>query len=579
MLSIAIVVGVAAIRLALGGWDAMSPDHARYVYAGLSLLDDRGYVNEAGAPFLIRSPTYPVLVGGTYRLAGSDGAHAVAWALGLGALLLTVVLAARLGGAAAAAAAALSVVAVPLFWQQIVSIGIDMPQAGLYLATLLLLLRPTRIRWLAAGAVLGLAMLVKETVAPAVVLLPIAWLPPWSELGWRRWATLTLLFGGATAVIAGWWWVLVWRETGLVFPLNSLEAIVRDEAPAIAQIRPAMVLAAAVAIGAWTTVVIRRWRDPGVRVLAAAALSLAPAAMATVLLAQPARNLGVAALLTCVAIGVATAELGSWAKGHSRTGWRAVGVVLSAILVGAAAIGQSVVTPASEDLLPARIAELARRGLAPRDAIVSTFRYRSALGVEVFDLRVSVRLVPIAAVARAGDPGRFLWLGERRGTLFGLSRDGWERSLGSQRAAYLVIAGPHPLSPTELLPALRSSSGRDAGLTHLGELRGPTGRADVFEVDPEHVVGSWRLRLHAQAGALNHWLDLAELSGDTDAAEALVATGPIVPARSSEVRTLADRLGQTACFRRQREAGIVVLQIERADGQADCLSGSALEGG
>lgn len=570
--SIAIVVGIAATRLAIGGWDSMSPDHARYVFSGMSLLGGRGYVIEAGGPFLVRSPAYPALVGGAFNLAGADGAHLIAWTLGVGGLLLAILFAARLAGPVAAAAATLAVATTPLFWEQIVSIGIDMPQAALFLAALLLFLRPTPGRWLAAGAVLGAAVLVKETVAPASVLLPFAWLPRWSELGWRRWVALTLMFDGVIVLVTGWWWIYVWHETGLVFPLNALESIVRDEAPASVGPRPALILATLVAIAAWASIFIGRWRDPGVRILVAAALSVTPAVTATIVLAQPVRNVAILALLSCVAVGVATAHLRSWAwKRVPRLARRGIAAGLVAALIAVSAIGQSRVSPASEDPLPARIAELLRPGLVPGEAVVSSFRYRSALGVELFGLGASVRLIPIAVVARAGDPARFIWLGERRGTLFGLSRNGWEQALASRPAAYLVIAVPHPLSPAELLSALRSSAGWDAGLTHLEQLGGPTGMADVFEVNSARVEASG-FRLHAQPDALIHWLDLAEASGEPHAVGRLVEAHPVVPARSSGLPILADRLGSGACFRHEREGGNGVLLIEPFNGQADCMS-------
>jgi hypothetical protein len=571
------VVGLGAIRLAFGGWDAMSPDHARYIYAGMSVLADRGYVNEAGGPFLVRAPAYPLLVGAAYRLAGSGGAHLIAWLLGVGGLILAVGLAARIGGWLAGLATALTLVALPIFWPQLVTIGVDMPLAGLYLAAIGLILRPTHLRWLAAGATLGIAVLVKETVAPAAALLPLAWLPPLSTLTWRRWTGLTVSFWAAVVVVASWWWVFVWRETGMIFPLNSLAAIVRDEEPAMTAGRPLFLAIAVVGVAAWALVTVRRRADPAIRVIAAAGLALAPTVIATLALDQAIRNLSGLVTLGSIGFGVAMADVVELARirwGPARGRILAAGLI--GILFAAALGGQVAVTPAQDDPLPGQIAELARRAVDSREAVVSTFRYRSALGVELFDSRISVRLIPIAVVSRAGDPDRFLWLGERRGTLFGLSRAGWERSLGSRRASYLVVARPHALSPSELLPALISATGRDLGLAHLGELRGPEGRADVFDVDPDRIAAPVALRLHAQPAALVHWLDLASEFGEDGAERRLVDVRPVVLPRSPELAELAERLGRRACFRREREGGIAVLAIEPAAGQEDCLSLTAL---
>lgn len=575
LLAIVIVVGVAVGRLLIGGWEALSPDHARYVFSGMSLLDGRGYLNESRGPFLIRSPAYPILVGGAFRVGGHDAAHLASWLLGVSAMLLAVGLAWRLAGAPAAIVAAGAVVAVPLFWEQAVSLGIDLPGSALFLAAVWLVLRPTGRRWLAGGAVLGLAVLVKETVAPAAALLPIAWLPIWSAIGWRRWLGLTLLFGGAVVAVAGWWWVVVWLATGLIFPLNALEAIVRDEEVAAASVRPARLVVGFVAVAGWAAILVRCWRQPEARVLLAALLSMAPAAVAAIALAQPARNVAIIALLTCAALGVAGADAARWFEARLAVGRPAVAsigaVVAIAAIAAAAAFGQAQVAPAADDLLPGRVAALVRPGLSPGEAVVSTFRYRSALGVELFEDEVRVALIPLLAVERAGDPGRFLWLGERRGTLFGVTRAGWQRSLGSQRAEYLVVATPHPLSPAELIPALRDNFGRDAGLTYLGELTGPSGAADVFRVHPAQVDAIAGVPLHARADALLHWLDLAAGGGPARAARMLIDAGPVVPARSDGLRALSDRLGPDACFLRRREAGTAVLAIERAEDQTGCV--------
>lgn len=569
----AVVVGVAVARLGVGGWEALSPDHARYVFSGMSLLDGRGYLNESGGPFLIRSPAYPIIVGGSFRVGGHDGAHIVAWLLAIGAMLLAVGLAAQVGGALAATVTALGLVTVPLPWEQAVSLGIDLPQAAIFLAAVWLIRRPTGVRWLAAGIVLGLAILVKETVAPAAALLPLAWVPLWSPLAWRQWIRLTLIFGGAVVIVAGWWWIAVWLATGLVFPLNALEAIVRDEDIAEASVRPARLAVAFLAVAVWSVVLARSRRDPESRVLVAALLGMAPAAVAAIMLAQPARNILIIVLLTCVATGVAAADLGGLAARRLPVGTqRVAGAGALVVLIAVAALGQALVAPAADDPLPGRIAALVRPGLSPGEAVVSTFRYRSALGVELFDEKVRVTLLPVVAVERAGDLARFVWLGERRGTLFGLTRNGWQRSLGSQRAEYLVLAGGHPLTPSALVPALRDDFGRGAGLTYLGELTGPAGGADVFRVRPAQVDAIDDVPLHAEAGALLHWLDLAGDGGASRAASTLIAAAPVVPARSDGLRVLADRLGTQACFRRQREGGTAVLVVERAEGQTGCVA-------
>jgi hypothetical protein len=578
-LSAIVVTGLGVIRLVTGGWDSLGADHARYVYAGMSLLDGHGYVNESGNTYLLRAPAYPLMVGGAFAISGANGAHLVAWGLGLGSLLLAIEIAARLGGSMALLATTVLTLAVAQFWEQLVSLGIDLPQAAFYLAAVLLLWQPKPGHWLLAGGLLGIALLIKETIAPAVVLLPIAWLPVWSGMAWRRWAWHSLLFLLAVALVAGWWWFLVWRETGLLFPLNSIQAIVPDEDTLALTPTPAVMVAGLAAGAAWVSLLVSRFRDPGVRLIAFATLALAPAVTATVVLAQPARNLTAVVLLSCVAAGTALSDIGRamWprASGGVR---RAIVAAIGVALVAGAAIGQLSVARASADPLPADTAAVMHDSLVPGDEIIATFRYRSALGVELFDEDVSVRLIPVRAVGRAADPSEYLWLGERRGTLFGLTRDNWHRVIGSPRAAYLVLISPHPLTPAELLPALRSGDGRDIGLTFVKHLSGPAGMADVFEIRPDRVGRATQIHLHAQPGALVHWLDIARAAGASDASDLILAARPVVPARARGLESLADRLGAAACFRPRREDDERVLLVEPADRQGDCLSRSALEG-
>ena len=565
--------GVAVLRLVTGGWDAMLADHSRYVFSGMSLLDGRGYVGEAGETFYVRSPAYPVMVGGGFAVGGSDGAHLVAWGLGLAGLLLAVWLAARLGGPLAALTTAVAVITVPQFWEQIVSLGIDLPHAAFYLGAIALLWYPRPGHWLAAGALLGLTLLVKETVAPAVVLLPIAWLPVWSGLSWRTWARLSTVFLLAIAVVAGWWWFLVWRETGLVFPLNSLQAIIRDEAEVtLSPTRTSAVAWLAVAV-AWAYLLVKRFREAGVRLVAFGALALAPAVTATVLLSQPERNLTGLVLLSCVAVGVAAADL--WRAGSTRLPRRARLAVTAAVaiaLIAGPAIGQQIVRATHQDSAGGRdSAAVVRPTLRAGQEVISSFRGRSPLGVELFDLHVRVRLLPVVAVQRLADASEYLWLGERRGTLFGLTRANWQRVLRSDDAAYMVLIAPHLLTPTELLPALRSADGQPSGVTLVQTLVRQFGTADIFEIAPGLIDRATGVRLHAEPGALIHWLDDAEAAGMSDASARLLAARPVVFARAAELKDLARRLGPGACLRPMIEDIQPVLSIEPAEGQGDCM--------
>jgi hypothetical protein len=582
---VALVCGSALVLLALGrlvvgGWDALSADHARYVYAGLSLINGRGYVNEAGDPFLFRAPAFALLTGGGWQVAGSLGAHLVTWVLGVASLLLAVAFGARLGGAVAAVVTTAAIATVPLFWEQVVGLGIDQPQAALFLGAIALLWEPATGRWLAAGALMGLGLLVKETLAPAVVLLPAAWLPIWTSLGWPRWLRLSAALGMAVLVVAAWWWIVVWRATGDIFPLNSLRAIVPDEAPLELTPSAAALVGLSAALLAWVIVAITRVRDPRARLLLFGGLATLPAGVATLVLAQPSRNLTAMALLTCVAIGVAAAEL--WRRlaprlhAGARPTARHVGAGAGVVLLVFAILGQVAVNPARSDQFTTATADAIRGRLAPGDHVVSTFRNRSILGVELFDRGVPIELVPVRPVPEGSDVSEYLWLGVRRGTLFGIRRDRWAEVLGARGAAFLTVATPHPLSPTELLPALRGRAGRTAGLTEIDHIVGANGSSYLYANDPTRAGRMGDAALHAAPDALLMWLERATDRGEQNPIGRLLAERPVILDGARQARNLAERLGRRACFRSAREGGRRVIKIEARGSQPDCLVPSDL---
>jgi len=579
----AVLVGIAAARVIAGGWDSPSPDHARYLYSGLTLLDGRGYVNEAGDPFLIRSPAYPVILAVPWRFAGLIGSHLAAWGLGLAGLAIAVGLAGRLGGAVAAVGTTAAIVAVPGLWQQIVGLGIDLPQTALFLGAIVLLTEPGTRRWLVAGGVAALAVLVKETVAPAVAVLPLAWLPVWAPLSWSRWLRLTAVFVATVTLLAGWWWLVVWRETGQIFPLNSLAAIAPTEQPVGIELTPTALVVAAIGGSSWAITVAARFRDAGGRLLVLGGVAALPTAVAVILLAQPTRDLTPLVILTCIAVGVAAGEV--WASVTRRTSTasatpvrrratsvRSVAISLSAsLLIAVPAAGQLAVNPPVDDRLPADTAAVLRPLLEPGDQIVSTFRDRSALALELFDLQPRFRLLPAEAVPDEADLAAYVWLGVRKGTLFGTRRDQWAQALGAPGAAFLVIVEPHELSPVELLPALRGTPGRRAGVTPVEAIDEGGASATVFVNQPD---AAWRISdvaLHAAPDALLQWLDRERDRTGVDPLATPLATGPVIPARAADSRQLAERLGGGACFEMRREGGADMIAIATKTTGQDCL--------
>lgn len=568
-MTLAAVAGLAVLRVAVFGWESPTADHARYVYSGLSLLDGRGFVGERGQAFLVRAPAYPLLVGAGFAGAGWPGAHLVASGLSLFGLLIAVAYGASVAGPLAGAFTALTLVCAPMLWSELPSLGIDLPHASVFVVAVMCLWRPTVARWVAGGITLGVAVLLKETVVPAVALLPLAWLPFWSEISWARWLQLSLVFAAALAATAGWWWIYVLQETGTIFPLNSLAAIVLDETPGASD--SGLSVALAVATGSlWVVVTWIRRTDVRVRLLAAAAASIAPAAVISIAMDQPARNLMPLVVLSSVVIGVGLALASArLLPGSPRRGWATMAVAACVASSAAAVAGQSEVPRPMLDTLPQQALASIEKRLDGGSTLVSTFRYRSVLGVELFKSDVAVRLLPVQAMSDAPLLGQLLWIGLRDGTPFVIERAAWSRVLGSGTVHVAAFGSPHPLTPATLLKVLRSDLGADGGfrlLEHLGDARTIT----VFAVQPELVArGTELLPLTAEPAALLRWMDGAASSGRDATTEVLGAT-PWVDAEAPGLRKLAQRLGPTACFHPRRLSGWRALEIRVRDGTTTC---------
>ena len=118
-----------------------------------------------------------------------SGARLVALGLSLLALAGALRLGWLLAGPGGAVGTAFALVAAALVWRLVPSLRIDLPQTAAIVATLLAVWRPTVRRWAVGGLLLGLAILIKETALPLLIL-PVALvgLGPagTSARGWRR---------------------------------------------------------------------------------------------------------------------------------------------------------------------------------------------------------------------------------------------------------------------------------------------------------------------------------------------------------------------------------------------------------
>ncbi len=542
------IVGLGLARMA-PGWAPLAPDDARYLFVGLSVLDGQGAVTPSGGAYLLRSPVYGVAMAVGSRLVGGDplvGAHVVVVVLSLLGLLGAVRVAWLAAGPGGAVGTAIALVATPLIWQLLPSLRIDLPQTALVVGILLLTWRPTTRRWAAAGFLLGLVVLVKETVLP-LLLLPVALIGFVPASAVRR---LALVYAGAAVVTAGWWWVVVWTSIGQVFPMNALAVVeARDVTGTLRLPSTALPLIAVIAIS-WGVVVTLARRELGPRLLLTAAIALAPAALYAAAQSLNARNFAGLAVLSAIAVGIVGATLVATARRRLEGGPTATrnarvvaAIILAVVVVVAVAgpvVGQRAVRRAAPDRLTEALVAWIDDNVEDGGRIVMTFREREEIALRRFG-RTQVGLLGARRVDPAEPPDTFIWMGLRDRQLFGYPRTGWVTTLTDPPASYVVLVSPHPFTPTDIvgspgappLPGLTPAATLDEGGDH----------ADILAIDPTGVRnGTAAVPLHLTEVAALAWLDLA---AGRDAVERLVEARPTIT--SGDVGTLLARLGEAAC--------------------------------
>jgi hypothetical protein len=545
---VAALVGLGLARI-VPGWAPLAPDDARYLFVGLSVLDGHGAVTPSGAEYLLRSPVYGVAMAVGSRLVGGDplvGAHIVVVVLSVLGLLGAVRLGWLAAGPGGAVGTAIALVATPLIWQLLPSLRIDLPQTALVVGILLLAWRPTTRPWTAAGVLLGVVVLVKETVLP-LLFLPVALFGFVPGATVRR---LAIVYVAAAVATAAWWWVVVWTSIGQVFPANALTVVeARDVSAALRLPWTAVPLIAVFAVS-WGVVALRSRRELGPRLLLGAAIALAPAAIYAAAQSLNARNFAGLAVLSAIAVGIAGATLVAAARPRLERGPAATpyarafaAVMLAVVVVIAVAgpvVGQRSVRRAAPDRLTDALVAWIDDHVEDGARIVMPFREREEIGLRRFG-RTEVRLLDARRVDPAAPPDTFIWLGLRDRQLFGYPRTGWVTALTDPPAAYLVLVGPHPLTPTDLVDA----PGEPAlpGLTPVATIDEGGDHADILRIDPAGVrTGTAAVPLHLSEAAALAWLDLA---AGPDSVERLVGARPVITSR--DVEALLARLGGAAC--------------------------------
>jgi hypothetical protein len=377
---IAAVATVAVVRLTRYGFARVADDEASYIDVGRSLLRLKVPHNRIGDVYTIRSWAYPALLGGASDIVHGDvflGPRLLVAAFGIGSLAGALALSYRLARAIAAVATALAILATPLIWTVLRTTHIDVALMFFVVVLLLILWKPSPRRFVLGGIWLGLTLLIKETAAP-MILLPCAWIGIVPAHEWRR---ITTRFVIALVATVSWWFVLVLAVKHQVLPVEALTAAAdRENTGAISLHLSAWALLAGFAIS-WAVVVAVRKRDPHVRLLVIAFVALLPAAAIAWAKGFAIRQFAPIVLLSCIALGVAVAELvrlmaGAVREHRSSRAATAILVCLAVLGCGLALVPvlgtQGAAVPGSPKDLDRNIAAWLRPRLHTGDDVIAT---------------------------------------------------------------------------------------------------------------------------------------------------------------------------------------------------------------
>ncbi len=483
IVSIASVVTVAAVRVATQGFISVAPDDAAYIGVGRALWDLREPLGIDGTVFTIRSWVYPLMVGGASRLVGGDpfaGPRALGWTLATLALVLAVVFAYRIARGVGAVATALAILAAPVIWTTVQSTRVDVALICSLMVVLLVVDTPTPRRMLIGGVLAGLTLLIKETSAP-IVILPLAYLGTMPRAEWRRLATRYLI---GFVVTVAWWFVTVLVIAGEIFPLEGMRQATSRNIPRGFTLDLSAQLLIALCIAAWLVVAIGRRHDPRARTLVLAALAFIPASVIAWNAGFAIRQFLPIALLSCIALGVAAADVLTAALRRAPRGAAKV-VVALAVVIGLIAVVPVVLTQgrtkieAAETDLDADLAQwiTARPG---QPVVLTTFRFKAEVWARVEGDATLVPLTFNNPRRRPPLPPQ-VWIDATGRDYRTLPRGPLAKSL--RHADYLVLSGPHRFGPRALATWL-DQHGKEVGLIPVAAFTPPAGYswANVYRV-------------------------------------------------------------------------------------------------
>jgi hypothetical protein len=332
--------------------------------------------------------------------------------------------------------------------------------------------------------------------------------------------------------------------------LNAIGVIEqRDVAGSLGGLREGLLLVGLLCVGAMG-LVPRLRTDPTARLLALAVLAMVPPAIYATANGLSPRNYAVLALLCCVAVGAATADVAAWVgrRLSARPGWARWTALVAGIVLASAVVlvAQKVTGVAAGSILPDQLAGWLAQHATPGQRVVMTFRLREIVTLELRN-RVPVDSLAVNRISADDDPASFVWMGLRDQQLFGYSAAVWDRTLGRPRTAFLVLVEPHALTPSELIPLLSSPRGGEAGFSPAVTVREGEDAAHVFRLDAARASSSaGHLGLHLTANAVQAWLVLGGAPAERVAR--LAAARPVIMGTTSSLEQLRVALGGLGCL-------------------------------
>ena len=327
------------------------------------------------------------------------------------------------------------------------------------------------------GVVAGLTLLIKETAAPLVIL-PLAYLGTVPRAEWRRLAARYLV---GFVITVGWWFVTVYLLAGEIFPLEGFRNASDSALQRSWSFNAWAQLLIAAFVASWLVVAIGRRRDPLARVLVLAGLAFVPAAYVAWEAGYGLRQFVPIALLSCMAFGVAAADVLAAATRRAPRGipgWRVALVVIVAVMAVPVGLTQSHtrIEAVEGDDLDVELGQF-RRGLHGDPSALTTPKFNVQLWAHASSGADSIAGSGFddGAAARPSLDDA-LWINTNAHGFTSMPRRNLARRF--RDADYLVLSGPHTYGPRSLATWLPTARTWGSSPSHASaarkEMRGRT---------------------------------------------------------------------------------------------------------